>query len=497
MKKSMLPGRLMSIRLTMIAVQLLLVGFVIHWLNLQYMEKEHELLSEIDQAWMDSRQQMIDSMLMKEYINPAFDSTKKFDFRFEFNTDSIRNLTRLNEDAILNNMPLPVVIPAKKSKIIVKVTDSLSSDRKENHQVQRIMTRDLVLQGVKLFVNEVADSSGNITNISSTWTTTEDTVMIKKTFIDKMQLISPLLKVKWRTKRNDDRLDIRPFENYRIESENGVIYSSIDGYSKFIWRKLLPQMALGMVLLLMTALAFIFSLRSLKAQILLNTERNDFIRNMSHELKTPVSTVKVTLEALRKFDRKNDPQLMDEYLDMATAEANRLELLIGRVMSISENGDALLMSPSDINPNEVVEHVIRAMKPRLDEEGAQLVIELAEDDCILNIDPLYIQGVIMNLIDNSLKYSQKPAYIKIVTRKQADHFAISVTDHGIGIPQAYREKIFEKFFRVPTGDTHNVKGYGLGLTYAYTVMKLHNGMIRYLPGEEKGSCFELIFPFKV
>ena len=186
---------------------------------------------------------------------------------------------------------------------------------------------------------------------------------------------------------------------------------------------------------------------------------------------------------------------MDDYLEMAASETNRLELLIARVMNVSDsNGEAYLPSLETVDINALIQDVLQSMKPRIESENAIVDLHIPEERIILKLDRLHIQGVIMNLIDNSLKYSKQAAEIEIELIREPEIVRVTVSDRGIDIPPEYRARIFENFFRVPTGDLHNVKGYGLGLSYADMVMKQHAGRILYHPRPGGGSIFELIFP---
>jgi signal transduction histidine kinase len=483
------------IRLMMIAAQLLLTGFAAHWLNMQYHERQVLLTRDVDLAWNDARNKMIDSMLLKEYIQPALDSTVRYDFKFEFNTDSILSKSMITESVKSKPGQKPVVLPAGKSKIIVRIDDSSKSINPGNHGQSAVMSRDLVLQGVKLFVNSSQDSSGRQIEQIESWTQKPDTALLKLEFFNRLTAIDPSIRPVWTTDSITDKSGSRHTIRYSMVVGEKNLEAGVEGYSMVIIHQILPQMGFALLLILLTATAFIISFRSLKSQIALNNQRNDFIRNMSHELKTPVATVKVALEALKNFDRRNDPVLMDEYLEMATAETNRLEMLISRVMNISaSNGEMIKSNPEQTDMGELIRDVLQAFKPRIEAEKAIVALNLP-DKCIkANIDRLHLQGVILNLIDNSLKYSIPPAEIEIGLSSEKNGIRISVSDRGIGIPPEYRTRIFEKFFRVPTGDRHNVKGYGLGLSYAEMVMKQHGGSIGFCEREGGGSIFELTLP---
>ncbi|MBK6964235.1 MAG: hypothetical protein IPH20_09915 [Bacteroidales bacterium] len=190
-------SKLALIRLMMIATLILLTGFAMHWLNMQYKERQSMLFKEIGEAWSDSQKQMIDSMLLKEYIEPAMDTSTKFDFRFEFNTDSIHTMIQGKESTTAGQKKPSLTLPAGKSQIIVKITDSVDVQGIETKSGQSYVTRDLVLQGVKLFVNSHADSSGNRPDLSAAWDLKPDTSQLRNSFVSRLKNIDPHIKIDW------------------------------------------------------------------------------------------------------------------------------------------------------------------------------------------------------------------------------------------------------------------------------------------------------------
>jgi signal transduction histidine kinase len=273
--------------------------------------------------------------------------------------------------------------------------------------------------------------------------------------------------------------------------DNGVIVGNYDGY---LVRRMVPQLLFALILLVVTAGASVVSYRSLKAQIKLGNMKDDFISNMSHELKTPIATVKVALEALGNFNAIDNPQLGREYLGMATSEMNRLELLATRVLNTAllENGKIYLQREA-CNLHELVTEAIQSMQLKLDQNDASVAVTVQGNNFMIAVDKLHLQGVIVNLLDNSIKYALEPANIHIALTENNGTVQLSVTDNGPGIPEEYKEKVFEKFFRVPNGNRHNTKGYGLGLSYAAQVMRQHNGRIAVENVASGGCVFTLSF----
>jgi two-component system phosphate regulon sensor histidine kinase PhoR len=214
---------------------------------------------------------------------------------------------------------------------------------------------------------------------------------------------------------------------------------------------------------------------------------------MTHELKTPVATISIALESLGRYNMRNEPEVMDEYLRLASSETERLTELINRVLDhsmLEENKQ--LLKPVLTDVNSLVSDVTRNMQQRFEKCGS---IEFKPSPEKINVlcDPLFLSGVIINLIDNSIKYCDKDPVIRILAGSDSGSAIIEVTDNGPGIPAEYHNRIFEKFFRMPTGNVHNVKGYGLGLSFAYLVMKLHKGSIS-ITNLEPGCSFKLKLP---
>jgi signal transduction histidine kinase len=267
----------------------------------------------------------------------------------------------------------------------------------------------------------------------------------------------------------------------------------IGGYKKHLFLQLLPEAFFAVLLLSVISGAFIVMYRSFRTQQKLGIMKNDLVSNMTHELKTPIATVKVALEALNSFGMINDPRTSKEYLGMAVAEMDRLELLVSQALNTSllESGTMQLsMERQDITP--VIRQTIAAMQPKLEQNGALLELSLPDGPVTGDIDRLHFQGVIVNLVDNSLKYADKQPVIRITLQHEGQWIRITVSDNGPGIPDRYIDKVFDKFFRVPSGNVHNVSGYGLGLSYSKKTVEQHGGALGVRNNEEGGCSFIIL-----
>lgn len=247
-----------------------------------------------------------------------------------------------------------------------------------------------------------------------------------------------------------------------------------------------------------TVFSFVLLYRTLINQQRLAAIKNEFMSNITHELKTPIATVGVAIEALRNFGAAQSPEKTKEYLDISASELQRLSLLVDKVLKLSmfENSKVeLRKEPIDLL--ELVNEVTNIMKLQFEKNNAAVTTKTTGDNFIIEADRLHITSVIYNLLDNALKYSKENPVIEIrLSALPNDIVELKVSDNGIGIPKEYRWKVFDKFFRVPSGNTHNVKGYGLGLSYVSEIIKRHMGLIEVESGLSKGAAFIIKIPRK-
>jgi two-component system, OmpR family, phosphate regulon sensor histidine kinase PhoR len=253
-----------------------------------------------------------------------------------------------------------------------------------------------------------------------------------------------------------------------------------------------PQIFFSLFLTVMILFAFLTMYLNMRSQQRLMELKNDFISNVTHELKTPVATVSVALEALKNFQARSNPKLAAEYLDIAQGELNRLTLMTDKILrtAIFENR-GVEFKPEPINLDETVQQVITSMKLVFEKRGASIQYIKEGSNFEMQGGLMHITHVIYNLLDNALKYSLKNPFILVTLKGATDKLILLVEDRGIGIPKEYHKKIFEKFFRVPTGDVHNAKGHGLGLNYVASVVKSHGGKIEVESAEGVGSVFRI------
>jgi len=263
----------------------------------------------------------------------------------------------------------------------------------------------------------------------------------------------------------------------------------------FLTGRISGQLVFSFVLIGLTVLSMGWLYRNWQQQRRLIALKNDFIGNMTHELKTPIATVSVAVEALQHFNALEDPVKTKEYLDISAGELQRLSLLVDKVLKLSLfEREEIRLKNDHFDLKTLVEEVTGSMRLQFEKLRARLYLGTEGSDFSLRADKLHITSVIFNLLDNALKYSKTAPSIRVDVVAEPQQLVLSVADNGIGIPAAYREKIFEKFFRVPTGDHHDVKGYGLGLSYVSYVLQRQGGGIKVESQEGGGSRFIVRIP---
>ena len=264
----------------------------------------------------------------------------------------------------------------------------------------------------------------------------------------------------------------------------------------YLIRRIAQPILFSILLLGITIAAFLVLYRNLRKQRKLAELKNEFISNITHELKTPIATVGVAIEALKNFNAIDNPERTREYLDISQNELHRLSLLVDKVLKLSmfEN-QGIELKYETLNLRGIVTEVVESLKLQLEKFKATVDVQY-EGETELRGDRLHLLSVVFNLLDNALKYrnADKEVRIDVQINGTADAVQLIIRDNGIGISPEYQEKIFEKFFRVPHGDTHNAKGYGLGLSYVAQVIKKHEGTITVhsVPGES--TAFTITLP---
>lgn len=304
------------------------------------------------------------------------------------------------------------------------------------------------------------------------------------------------LDVGFRIDRVETRETKQPvFNEVTLGFRNPVTYRLlIHNKNAFIFKRISIPILFSVFLVAFTALSFTLLYRNLLRQNRLAHIKNEFISNITHELKTPIATVSVAIEALRNFNASLDRERTKEYLDISSNELQRLSLLVDKVLKLSMfEKKEIDLQYEVLDMKDVVEEVTSSLRLQFEKHHAQVNVS-SEGDTVLEGDRLHLVSVVFNLLDNALKYSSDAPKIDVKMKGGDSSVDLIIQDSGIGIPDEYKAKIFEKFFRVPTGDLHNAKGYGLGLSYVAQVVNKHNGKIHVESIRGDGSKFVISLP---
>ncbi|MBL7966520.1 MAG: HAMP domain-containing histidine kinase [Prolixibacteraceae bacterium] len=240
---------------------------------------------------------------------------------------------------------------------------------------------------------------------------------------------------------------------------------------------------------------FVFTILIILRQKKLSNIKNDFINNMTHELKTPISTISLASQMLRDNTVTNTPKTIEHISGIIFQESKRLTTQVEKVLQMAVfNEGKLKLKFKEVNINTLINSVVLNFELRVKSKNGELTTELKADPALIKGDEVHITNVLFNLLDNAVKYSKDEPKIHLSTEIK-DHFVVvSVKDNGIGISKEHLGQIFERFYRVPTGNVHDVKGFGLGLSYVKIITEAHKGQIKVESALNKGTKFMIYFP---
>jgi two-component system phosphate regulon sensor histidine kinase PhoR len=237
---------------------------------------------------------------------------------------------------------------------------------------------------------------------------------------------------------------------------------------------------------------FAYAMFVILKQKRLSGVQRDFINNMTHEFQTPISTIKIATDVLAQSKILEQPERFKKYVQIIKQENNRLKNQVESVLATARIGKGQIELDIKLQElHEIIGEVSDSVKAELEEN---FTLDLNATKTTINADRMHLMNVIRNLVDNAIKYSGKPAKIKVSTRNENNLLIVSILDKGIGIPKDALPKIFNKFYRVPTGNLHNVRGFGLGLNYVKEIINLHKWKIVVDSEIGVGSVFEIKIP---
>lgn len=263
----------------------------------------------------------------------------------------------------------------------------------------------------------------------------------------------------------------------------------------FLLTQMWMLLSISAILIIAIILSFTFTINTIFRQKKLSEMKNDFINNMTHEFKTPISTISLACEALNDDDVKKSDDIYRSYISVINDENKRLGILAEKVLqtAVLEKG-AMKIKKDRINLKKIISDVVKGIKIQVDKKGGQIVTDIKTENAEIYGDKIHISNVFYNLLDNAIKYSKDKPQINLILENGGSFLKATVKDNGIGISKAHQKRIFEKLYRVPTGNVHNVKGFGLGLSYVKAIVEKHNGFIGIDSELDKGTTITVKFP---
>jgi len=271
----------------------------------------------------------------------------------------------------------------------------------------------------------------------------------------------------------------------------GVKFPNRSGY-------LLGQMQLAIffsAILLLTLAFFAYSVYVILRQKRLSEMQKDFINNMTHEFKTPLSTIKISTDVFLQSQPIQDNPRLARYAKIIREQHQRLNNQVERVLQIARiDRGRMSLDKSVVRIADIVDSVLSSEEVRIQQANGRLTVDLPPGAAFISADPFHLGNIIHCLLDNAMKYCREQPQILLRGVMEGHTLFLSVTDNGIGISREHQKKIFEKFYRVPTGNVHNVKGFGLGLSYVKKIIEIHNGSIKLKSEINKGTRFDISLP---
>lgn len=478
--------KLKTISLLMLVSQVLLLLFVSEWIRVQYHEQERRLNNDLQNIFARTEERLSDSLLDHTVSiilkTPGNISMRGMEVHVSGNADEpLENI----KDSVIKTFRFSTSIDTADSSIVPRPSKQkieqivVKNSPKEEHLPEN-MKRVL-----RVALLQTANARGVPENIL---TTSLNNKLLKEEFS------KDLLKKAYTLKVYEDSTTKASGKLFFYKANTpDALPIKVSGYSGYLFKAILPQVIFSILLLLLTGVAFWLAYKNMRQQAIFSEQKDSLISNISHELKTPVATTKVALEALNSFNAIDDPVRTRKYLQVAEWEMKRLENMIDKIMNIMQTETAkLILHKESVILFDLLAEITTTMQPILSQKNIILDKEGVDDHVLVSADKTHMTGALYNIMDNAIKYGGDHIELKLAAK--GDQAVLKIRDNGQGIPPGYHKKVFEHFFRVPSGNKHDVKGHGLGLSYARQIIEAHGGHIQLESSPGNGATFIIVFP---
>ena len=497
MKSKNYKSILVFITITILAT----ISLQIYWNIKNYAENERRLTTEVQLAF--------DNAIEHYYMEDA----KNNFFSFVGN-DSIKDpdfITKtLNDTAFKNNIPQrkgSIKERVKAFTTAFSVNDSVSSKLKEKQTIRistkktnpKTITSVRVIRGKK-----AADSLSNIQDFANKIiiSMTQDSIELEKiaTALDN-EILRKKIQIDYEIEQlNNDtiiqkynfeekKLPLCTFGNSTFLPQNQKLKLLFSNPVLLILKRSLVEIVLSLLLSLSIIFCLLYLLKTINRQKKIDEIKNDLISNITHEFKTPITTVATAIEGLRNFNDVNDAAKTKRYLDISSDQLKKLEIMVEKLLeTASIDTDKLVLEKEAVNLISLLKNLVEKHKMICPQKAISFESEM--EQLSFSADVFHLENAISNLIDNAVKYGGDVIAVTVDYAK--NQIQIKVQDNGMGIEKSQREKIFDKFYRIPKGNIHDVKGFGIGLFYSKKIIEKHDGKLEFIATEP--TTFKITLP---
>jgi two-component system, OmpR family, phosphate regulon sensor histidine kinase PhoR len=301
---------------------------------------------------------------------------------------------------------------------------------------------------------------------------------------------------------NNKQVVIPIFPNSENSLDDAASYEQliviIPNYEEQVWASLRWIIIVAAIFMIIIIAAFYVTVRSLLNQKKLSEIKSDFINNMTHEFKTPLATISLAVDAIRNEKVRNNPEKMDYFSGIIKEENIRMNKHVETILQAAlMEKQELELRKEETHMHDMLDQVLDNYQLQLQNKNGQVNKLYNAKNDLAAVDPVHFGNLLSNLVDNAIKYSKETIELKISTHSTNKQLIIRIEDNGIGMSKETVKRVFEKFYRAHTGNLHNVKGFGLGMSYVKTVIDAHKGKIRVESTVGKGSAFTIEIPLSL
>ena len=279
--------------------------------------------------------------------------------------------------------------------------------------------------------------------------------------------------------------------------EVGTLFIDFPDKNHFIWEDIIINLILTLLFTGIVVFGFYYTIHVILVQKKLSEMKTDFLNNMTHEFKTPIATISIATDAIKNLIKGNHPEKAERFINIIKEENERMDSQVGKVLQMARiDKNEFKLNIEEVDVKDIIANAVEKISLQVEQKNGKINIDFQGNRFVIEADETHFTNVIYNLLDNANKYSPQKPEITVIATEVSSGLKITVEDKGLGFSKEARKYIFDKFYRVPTGDVHDIKGFGLGLSYVKAIVTAHAGYIEVKSEPGKGSSFTLFFPFK-